>query len=130
MPPGRLNFSRRPGDPEAAGAASAPYRGDTFAHELVFTDDGDPFPVVGELSAQIRPQGLVDDAAGTELASFTVTQPESHRVILGLPPEVTVLLPLGWVWDLQLIDAGVTTTLLAGSGRTVNDVTRPNEVTP
>ncbi len=98
------------------------YRGDDYSHVVTFVDvNGDPFPVVGSLRAQVRRRsgdGLV--------ASFTVDVAEAAAgvVTLYLGATVTAGLSSVYVWDLEQNNAGTVATLLSGRLRVVEDVTR------
>lgn len=126
--PGVLDFDQPPGTTDwDPGKAPGIYRGDTWVHPLSFVDpEGDPFPIAGTLTAQLRSSDLSGPDAEEPLADVSVTV-DGAQVVLTLPSEVTVGLPDRWVWDLQQVADGVTTTLLRGKGRTFNDVTRPNQ---
>lgn len=101
-------------------------RGDDYALELTFTDDGAP-PVALDYSAmtfaaQIRP--FEDD---TFVVPFTVDDTDSDTgvVILSLTAAQTALLDGVHAWDLEVVDgANATTTILAGTATVKADVTR------
>lgn len=127
--PGILNFTLEPGTspPFPPGEAEGIYRGDTWIHELTFTDaDGEPFIIEGEVTAQLRTLRLNGAEVSEPLAEAHVTVDGNH-VTMMLLPEQTVNLPPAWVWDIQQIDGIITTTFLTGDGRTFDDVTRPNQ---
>lgn len=114
-----------------AGKAPAIIRNDTYAHTIRVTD--------GVLNgyddwtwiAQIRPLRLVAGATvAAALASFTVTleaDGDDLLVHLLLSSTATTALSLpkaGAFWDLQLTNAGVVATWLAGKVKILDDVSR------
>lgn len=127
--PAVVDFVLKPGEKLSPGKAPAIIRGDTWLVSIPFSDeDGVPVPVVGVVAAQLRTRLLEaeeEDTGDTLLAEVGITIIE-HVVTMRLEPDVTVDLPNGWVWDLQQIASGITTTLFIGKGKTLGDVTRPN----
>jgi hypothetical protein len=97
------------------------YVGDGFGLEFSFVDkdSGDPYPLTGTFSAQVR-------HAGELLTGFTIdtTDAANGVITLGLAPAQVDLIVSGSVWDLQqMSDVGVIRTWYRGTIRMFGDVT-------
>jgi hypothetical protein len=125
----RLPAARAPGDVESPVTLRAlprtvnlvTYRGDDFAFALtVWNDDETPADLSSAtLRAQVRAVADADEILGT----VTVTV-DANAVDLHLTAATSADLPRAAVWDVEMVDAGWTTTLAAGSLVTTADVTR------
>ncbi len=131
--PALLDLDWKPSASSAApeaGHSSQIYRGDTYAHVIEFWEDEaetDPFAITGTVTAQIKTARLTSDDDGTVLAAFTcaVSGAGNNIVTISLTPTQTEDLPVGSLyWDLQVLNAGVITTLLTGKVKVWGDVTR------
>lgn len=130
--PGILDLNWRPSASSAApvaGQSAQIYRGDTYAHVIEFWNDlaeTDPFAITGTVTAQVKAARLTSDADGTALADFVcvVSGAGDNIVTISLTPAQTEDLPDSAYWDLQVLDAGVITTLLTGKVKVWGDVTR------
>ena len=98
------------------------YEGDDFHLDVDVSDPlGAPADLTGAVAAaQIR---LTTDDE-TILAAFTCTITDS-TISLHLPSADAVDLPTSAVWDLQITDSGIVTTLLYGKVTVQPEVTRP-----
>jgi len=97
------------------------YRGDDFAFAVtVWNDDGTAADLTAAtVRAQIRPTADADTPAGTIATTVTANTIDCH-----LTAATSATLPPSAVWDVEIVDAGWTTTLAAGNVVTTADVTR------
>lgn len=116
-----------------AGKAPAIVRNDSYAHTIVVTDGVLNGYDDWTFTAQIRTARLAAGVtAGSAVTDFAValapnaTDANDLDVILSLTSAQTtdLDLPAGGYWDLQLENAGVITTWLAGKVKVLDDVTR------
>lgn len=113
-----------------AGKAPAIIRNDTYAHTIRVTDGVLNGYDTWTWIAQIRTKRLVAGATvAAALASFTVVleaDVDDLLVHLSLSSTTTTALdlPQGGFWDLQITDAGVVATWLAGKVKVLDDVSR------
>lgn len=114
-----------------AGKAPAIVRNDTYAHTIRVTDGVTNGYDTWTWIAQIRPVRLkAGVTVGAALASFTVTLENDGAdllVHLLLSSTTTTALSIpaaGAFWDLQLTNAGVVATWLAGKVKVLDDVSR------
>jgi hypothetical protein len=125
-----LDLTWKPSSTESTppvGKAPAIVRGDTYAHTIRITDGWLNGLQDGTFAAQIRTARLSGATAASPLVSFTVAElqdVDDLLVTFSLTSEETLDLPPEWFWDLQTTEGSTVTTLLAGKGRTLDDVTR------
>lgn len=122
-----------------AGKAPAVVRNDPYVHGIVIPG---AWATLGaeEFDAQVRAARLTGATAGTALADFAVVNERGVyndavdpptftetvdgpdlRIVISLTATQTTSLATAWFWDMQQV-AG--STLLAGKGKTLDDVTR------
>jgi hypothetical protein len=97
------------------------YVGDGFGLEFSFVDkdSGDPYPLTGTFSAQVRHLDELVTAF-----SIDTTDAATGVLTLGLTPVQTELIVSGSVWDLQQTPTvGVVRTWYRGTIRMFGDVT-------
>lgn len=130
---GTLDLTWKPSASEAlppAGKAPAIYRNDTYSHTIRVTDG--VLNGYGDWTwiAQIRTRRLVAGATTPAIsASFTVTLENDVddllvHLLLSSTTTTALSLPSGGFWDLQLTNAGVVATWLAGKVKVLDDVSR------
>lgn len=98
------------------------YQGDTYTHTVTFQDaDGVAIDVSGYTFT-----GSIETTAGAAVASFTIGtgSAASGTITLSLTSSTTAGISAGdYVWDLQGVTGGTTTTYLAGRVRVRGQVT-------
>jgi hypothetical protein len=94
-------------------------RSDSLTFSLTVTDvEGDPFFIVGVLSAQAR-KTFADENA----VDFTITS-QGNVVTLSLSAEDTADMQGRWLWDAQFEDDGEVRTFARGTLTVTPEVTR------
>lgn len=131
MPPATLDLTWKPTSATdvtpPAGKAPCLYRGDTYGHTFRITDGR----LLGfqdlDWTAQLRRARLKTATGGTPLASFSIvlTQDvDDLLVTVGLAADVTIGLIEKMFWDMQAVDGATVTTLVGGTAKCLDDVTR------
>ena len=103
--------------------------GDDESIDMKLSQDGIPLDTTGGVvTAQIRKTAISEEIAVS--AQVTIEDASiGHYTILFQGADLTAALDgkasFSGVWDVQLVLAGTTSTLLAGSANILSDVTRP-----